>query len=67
MSSLAFLLPSDDEPIGRFLALTLVVYLVLTGFAGVWQLLLAMVIALTIWTIVVTIQGYRYGLLEGTV
>ncbi|AFK18172.1 hypothetical protein E6P09_05255 [Haloferax mediterranei ATCC 33500] len=67
MSRLAFLLPNEDDVLGRFLALTLVVYLVTTGFEDVAVLFSAMVIALAIWTVAVTIQGFKYGYLEGKV
>ncbi|MFC7204619.1 hypothetical protein ACFQJC_13950 [Haloferax namakaokahaiae] len=64
MSRLTYLLPSDDDTLGRFLALTLLIFTILSGFQ-VGVLLGSMLLAGAIWVLVTAIQGLRYGYLEG--
>ncbi|ELK54994.1 MULTISPECIES: hypothetical protein [Haloferax] len=64
MSRLSFLLPGEDDTIGRFLTLTLVIYAVISGFE-ILGVLWAMCLAMAVWTLATAIQGFRYGYLEG--
>jgi hypothetical protein len=65
MSRLTYALPGEDEPIGRFLTLTLLIYLVATGFASAPLLLGSAFAALAVWTLLTMLQALRVGYLEG--
>ncbi|WP_396610711.1 hypothetical protein ACH9L7_10790 [Haloferax sp. S1W] len=67
MSRVTYLLPGEDEPIGRFLALTIAIYIVATGFESAGLLLGSALAALAVWTLTTTIQGIWVGYLEGKV
>ena len=64
MSRLTYVLPGEDEPIGRFLALTLVVFLLLSGFRSAGLLLFSAFVALGVWLFATAIQGLWVGYLE---
>ncbi|KAB1186732.1 MULTISPECIES: hypothetical protein [Haloferax] len=67
MSRVSYVLPGEDEPIGRFLTLTLVIYLVATGFSSAGLLLGSAFAALAVWTLVTVLQALRVGYLEGKI
>ncbi|WP_416838595.1 hypothetical protein [Haloferax sp. DFSO52] len=66
MSRLSYVLPGEDEPIGRFLTLTLVIYLVATGISSAGLLLGSAFAGLAVWTLVVLLKGLWVGYLEGS-
>lgn len=67
MSRLSYVLPGEDEPVGRFLTLTLVIYLVATGFESAGLLFGSAFVALAVWTVLTVVEGLWVGYLEGKV
>ncbi|KAB1197295.1 MULTISPECIES: hypothetical protein [Haloferax] len=65
MFRVSYVLPGEDEPLGRFLTLTLVIYLVASGFEPAGLLLGSAFAALAVWSLVVSIKGLWVGYLEG--
>jgi hypothetical protein len=65
VSRLTYVLPGEDEPIGRFLTLTLAIFLVASGFESAGLLLGSAFAALALWTLVTVLQGLWVGYLDG--
>ncbi|WP_411965337.1 hypothetical protein [Haloferax sp. YSMS24] len=65
MSRLSYVLPGEDEPIGRFLTLTVAIFLVASGFESAGLLLGSAFAALTVWVLVTMLNGLWVGYLEG--